>query len=200
VENSISNYPPNQIAAWTYEEGGHKFYVLNAYGGSNTWVYDVSTGMWHERAYWDGSDNDNPCLARCHAYTTPGFTGTGGAHYVGALNSGKVYTQSLSVYTDDGGAIRRQRRAPHLTEEERTIFYHRLQLDIETGVFTGTPEATLRWSDDGGKTFAGSRTVSLDQDRIVWRRLGSARDRVFEVRLHDVRGPICIRDAYLDLT
>jgi hypothetical protein len=48
----------------------------------------------------------------------------------------------------------------------------------------------LRWSNDGGSTWSNEHWVSVGQqgkykNRAIWRRLGQARDRVFEVVVTD---------------
>jgi hypothetical protein len=50
------------------------------------------------------------------------------------------------------------------------------------------PQAMLRWSNDGGSTWSKEYWVSIGQqgkykNRAIWRRLGQARDRVFEVSI-----------------
>jgi len=55
---------------------------------------------------------------------------------------------------------------------------------------TTLPQAMLRWSDDGGSTWSKEHWVTIGQtgkyqNRAIWRRLGTARDRVFEVVVTD---------------
>jgi hypothetical protein len=52
------------------------------------------------------------------------------------------------------------------------------------------PQAMLRWSNDGGSTWSSEHWVSIGaigqyRNRAIWRRLGMARDRVFEVVVSD---------------
>ena len=52
------------------------------------------------------------------------------------------------------------------------------------------PQAMLRWSNDGGSTWSNEHWVSIGKqgkykNRAIWRRLGTARDRVFEVVITD---------------
>jgi hypothetical protein len=89
--------------------------------------------------------------------------------------------------------MRRLRRAPHLCGEQKQVTYHEFELDLETGAgihgSDAEPQIMLRWSDDGGEY---SR-------RVIWRRLGKARDRVFEITVSD---PIAWRfvDAFVRYT
>jgi hypothetical protein len=55
---------------------------------------------------------------------------------------------------------------------------------------TTNPQAMLRWSDDGGSTWSNEHWTTIGaigryQNRAIWRRLGTARDRVFEVVVTD---------------
>lgn len=57
-------------------------------------------------------------------------------------------------------------------------------------VNTTNPKAMLRWSNDGGSTWSNEHWTSIGQlgkykNRAIWRRLGMARDRVFEVSISD---------------
>ena len=106
-----------------------------------------------------------------------------------------IYTLSNTSYTDAGAIIRRVRRAPHLTEDFQRQYFSELQIQFQPGVglATGqgqTPQAMLRWSDDGGSTYSEEHWVSMGAEgqynnRAIWRRLGTARDRIFEVVVTD---------------
>jgi hypothetical protein len=48
----------------------------------------------------------------------------------------------------------------------------------------------LRWSNDGGSTWSNEHWTTVGQlgkytNRAIWRRLGTARDRIFEVTVTD---------------
>lgn len=55
---------------------------------------------------------------------------------------------------------------------------------------TTYPQAMLRWSNDGGSTWSNEHWTTVGQmgkyrNRAIWRRLGQARDRIFEVSVTD---------------
>jgi hypothetical protein len=57
-------------------------------------------------------------------------------------------------------------------------------------VTTDNPQAMLRWSNDGGSTWSNEHWTGVGQlgrykNRAIWRRLGTARDRIFEVVVTD---------------
>ena len=61
---------------------------------------------------------------------------------------------------------------------------------VQQNQTTTTPQAMLRWSNDGGSTWSNEHWTGIGQlgkykNRAIWRRLGTARDRVFEVVVTD---------------
>jgi hypothetical protein len=65
-----------------------------------------------------------------------------------------------------------------------------LKTQIYPSNITTYPQAMLRWSNDGGSTWSREYWVTIGQlgkykNRAIWRRLGMARDRVFEVSITD---------------
>jgi hypothetical protein len=61
---------------------------------------------------------------------------------------------------------------------------------INSSTPTNYPQAMLRWSNDGGSTWSREYWATIGQlgkykNRAIWRRLGMARDRVFEVSVTD---------------
>lgn len=189
VELSIQGYSTiSDAIAWSYQDGGHQFFVLTFPTGNATWVYDVATGMWHERAFTSGGLLGRH-RANCHAFAF-------GTHVVGDYLNGNIYSQSLSTYSDNGSAITRRRTAPHLSKGMARLFHSKFQLDFESGVgLDGTtqgtdPQAVLRWSDDGGHKWSSEQWRSMGAIgatiwRSIWRRLGHSRSRVYELTITD---------------
>jgi len=104
--------------------------------------------------------------------------------------------------------IRRLRRAPHVANENVRIFYRKFELDLERGVGLASgqgsdPEVMIRLSRDGGHTWGEPQVMSAGAmgaytQRVIARRLGQARDTVFEVTVSD---PVAwsLVNAWLDL-
>lgn len=184
--------------AFVYQMNGHSLYVLT-FPGVATWVYDSITGFWHEEGVYDGADYIGlPVFGHIFA---------GGEHLTGDTTSGNVYRMSMGLSTmPDGAVMRRMRRAPHIAKELRPLIHDTFQLDFEAGLALTTgqgsdPQYCLRWSDDGGQSFgnehwAAGGAVGAFKTRAIWRRLGMARDRVYELVFSD---PVASRlvDAYL---
>lgn len=187
VELAIQSYANLQDAsAYTYQENGHYFYCINFPSGNSTWVFDVELQLWHERAYFSNGEYSRQRQWN-HVYAF-------GMHLVGDYETGDVYNQSLTIFTDNGAAIRRLRTFPHYAEDLQYLYFHQLQIDMQVGIgLDGTttqpgydPQIMLQWSNDGGNTWSNEYWVSAGKigeykTRAIWRRLGRARDRVFRV-------------------
>jgi hypothetical protein len=193
-------YQMNQYAtvsdafAYCYSAEGHTFYVLTFPSANATWVYDASTQMWHERSTWTGSPYQvSRHVGNCYA-------GFNGMHLIGDWQNGNIYQMSSSVYQDNGSPLVSVRTAQHVWDkkEMNNIFVRRLVLDMETGVGdegslleTGiNPQAGLSWSNDGGHTWSNQYMASMGaagqyRTRVIWRRLGYSRDRIFRVAISD---------------
>jgi len=180
--------------ASTYQENGHIFYVLTFpanldtdFAGA-TWVYDATSGLWHERGVWNG--------------LTFGCIDTIGnvqsnVQFTLSRTSGKVYLQSISLSVGtDGLGIVRLRRAPHINQAQQRIRYRQFRALMETGIGLGDvvstdpafdPQITLAWSNDGGQTFGSpipmsAGTIGAYSTLVDWFQLEQAQDRIFEVR------------------
>lgn len=203
-EQAISRYTTIADAEGeSFMVDGHWFYVITFPTAKASWMYDASNGEIVKVGYW------NPRLGTYEASRLRGHAYAGGVHYVGDRQSGTIYTMSSSVSTEmDGNGIRRMRRTPVLTSEGVRLFFRSLQVDLEAGLGLSSgqgsdPEVMLRWSDDGGKTWSNEHRLSAGplgqyQTRAMLDRLGSSRQRVFELATSD---PIPFRlvDAYIDV-
>ena len=188
---------------------GHDFYQLSFPTAGATWRYDLRTKMWHEAPYWNtGTGKWEAHLGLFHTFAF-------GLHLMGSRRDGKIYQLSGSTYTDNGQPLRRLRRCPHLRTEaqgRKRIFYDGLEVLMQTGlglaVAKGTlgydPQLTMRFSDDGGRSWANDMTQSIGQigaykQRVLFPRLGSSYDRVFEIEFSDPIPPR-IFDGVLEFT
>ncbi len=168
---------------YCYSDGGHTFYVLTFPQGNATFVYDASTGLWHERSTWTGGAYAiGRHVGNCYAYFA-------GMHLIGDWQSGNIYKMQAGIYTDNGQPIVSVRTCQHVADKKdlQNIFIKRLHVDMETGV---GGSAALSWSDDGGHTWSNDYTASIGavgqyKARAVWRRLGVSRDRIFRVAVSD---------------
>ena len=190
VEFAIQSYGDiSDAIGYTYQQEGHAFYVLTFPTANATWVYDVSTQGWHERAAWNNGQflrHRSNCQMQFNATTV-----------VGDYEDGRLFAFDLEVYADDVATqkwLRSWRALPPGQNNLKRTAQHQLQLDCETGVGLNTgqgsdPQVMLRWSDDGGHTWSNEHWVTMGGigtygTRAIWRRLGMTlklRDRVYEV-------------------
>lgn len=207
IEDAIAGYTSESregAEAFTYESGGHQFYQISF--EEATWVFDLSTGMWHERAYLNAGSFERH-RAGCHA-----FDSGHGFHLVGDYSTNKLYRLRDDYYSDAGDSIKRMRSSPHISNGTNIVFCSRFQLDMETGVGLvsgqgSDPQVVLDFSDDGGHTWSDESWTSAGGQaggigdytkRVIWRRLGSFRDRIFRVSITD---PVKVNliDAHIEV-
>jgi len=242
VENTLVNQIVSDAIAYTYQIEGHECYVITFPTLDLTWVYDISTQLWHKWLWVDNQNVYHRHRSNCSAVFQ-------GLVLVGDWQNGQIYQLDPSNYTDNGNNIRRLRRCPHLVTDFQRQYFDELQIQFQPGVgttglsniegsvvgspfnidaqqiyyiskdqelvienttsinsltSTTNPEAMLRWSSDGGSTWSNEHWSAIGKtgkykNRIIWRRLGWARDRVFEVVVTD---PVfaCIVSANLKAT
>jgi hypothetical protein len=169
---------------YTYQPDGHSFYVLIFPQADTTWVYDVATQAWHERAGWVNGQWTRH-RSNCQVFFN-------GETIVGDFENSKLYSMRPDVYADADYPqrwLRSWRALPTGQNNLKRTVQHSMQLDCETGVglsgisqyetnylltedndFLMTesgeylitegfvqgavPEVMLRWSDDGGHTWS----------------------------------------------
>jgi len=208
VENTLVNQSVSDAVAYTYQLEGHECYVITFPSLDLTWVYDISTGLWHKWLYVDNQNVYHRHRSNCAALFQ-------GVVLVGDWQNGQIYQLDPNNYTDNGDPIRRLRRCPHLVTDLQRQYFDEFQIQFQPGVglegitnpplnqetVGANPQAMLRWSNDGGSTYSNEHwseigKVGKYKNRIIWRRLGMARDRIFEVVVTD---PIfaCIISANL---
>lgn len=219
VEFYLSNLSTDQfsnLVAYTYQDGGHLFWVLYIPGADCSWVFDLSTSLWHKRAEWlPESATFGPHRSWNHVYAF-------GKHLVGDWQTGTLNELGMAVdlgggvydfVTDNGETIRRVRRSPTLVNEMQWITHGSLTMDFDTGLGpqpplqdgagnNRQPQVMLRWSDDRGKTWSNVHAYDCGfageyQARVIAWRLGRSRYRVYEISMTD---PIswCLIDGYLN--
>jgi hypothetical protein len=189
VEWQIQQYDDlSDAVAYTYQQDGHSFYVLNFPSANATWVYDVATQAWHERAGWvNGSFVRH--RGNCQTFFNQTIT-------LGDYQNGNIYAFDMEVYADYDRVqkwLRTWRALPTGQNNLKRTVQHTLQLDCETGVGLvsgqgSDPQVMLRWSDDAGHTWSnehwsGMGAIGQYGRRVFWRRLGMTtklRDRVYE--------------------
>ena len=196
VENTLVNQTVSDAVAFTYQLEGHEVYVISFPTLDITWAYDITTDMWHKWLWCDNTNTYHRCRANCVAVFQ-------NMVLVGDWQNGQIYELDPNNFTDNGQNVRRLRRAPHLVTDLQRQYFEEFQIQFQPGVgttgvsmpvdtksTTTYPQAMLRWSNDGGSTWSREYWVTIGQEgkyknRAIWRRMGWARDRVYEVVVTD---------------
>lgn len=166
----------DDAVGWVYQLGGHTVYVLSFPTGGESWGFDLATGLWHQ---WMSGAGRHRGICHVAAF---------GANLVGDYETSNLYALDFGTFTDNGAPIQRIRAFPHLVAGGKRMFYTDFTADMQCGTAPAglTPLLQLRWSDDRGATFGQPLFQSMGTNgatltSMQFRRLGMARDRVFEL-------------------
>lgn len=174
------------ITAHSWIKDGHNFYCLSGTGWTR--CYDAATNQWHKR------DSYQQDVWR-HDHAIPAFLHV----LVFDRLGGSAYLLNRNTYTEAGGTMIYGVDSPPMHAFPNGAIVDALHLDMATGV--GNADAAteahlmLSWSNDGGNTYFGPRTLSLGRlgntgNRVTTRRLGrfGPRGRTWRIRISDVSG------------
>jgi|SRR5579859_853743 len=197
IETAISGYSTiSDAIGMFYQQEGHGFYVLTFPTADKTWVYDATTGFWHERCWLDGNGVEHRHRMNCCAFAY-------GKVVVGDWENANLYALDPTVQTDFGGPMKFLRSFPHLLDEAHRLVHNRFVADLQVGDAPSGQNVQLRWSDTRGATWGPYVPQTMGDNgnyytSIQWRRLGMARDRVYELSWN--AGPTALQGAWIDIT
>lgn len=187
----------NDVKAFSYVFDGHTFIVLQFPTQGATWVYDINTGEWHERAsygydYWRA------------AWVVQAY----GRTFVGDTETGNIGEIDANTYSEWGDILSREATTGVVQNERRWMFHDILELDLEVGLGIESgqgsdPEIMLDLSNDGGRTFIAKSNRKLGtagqfSKNVKWQPLGRSKERVYRFRVTDPV-PFSIQAARLDV-
>jgi len=187
LEREIQEYTTTSDAeGFCFQQDGHKFYQLTFPSENKTWVFDATTGMWHEKFYL----NPTTSVEERHRSRVSAFFNNN--NYVGDWANNKIYSLEQTTYTDNGDTILRERIGPVIWNNLDRVYYNAIEFDLESGVGAATgqgsnPLLQLRWSNDGGHTWSSWYYLDMGAigqyaTRVRRERLGQSRKRVFHIR------------------
>jgi len=182
MEHAFQGYSRiDDATGYTYQLGGHFFYVLTFPTADKTWVFDLSTNQWHEWLWMDAQGQFHQHRGACFAFWQNQWL-------VGDRGNGNLYALDPTTTTDNGAPIVRLRSFPHLVGEGNRIMYRQLIADMQVGQADtdDDPQLSLRWSDTRGASWGNAIQAGMGAKgqylrSIQFQRLGYARDRVFEL-------------------
>lgn len=173
-------------AAFSFTERGHEFYAV-CQADKPTLVFDMVTGLWHERvsglsyAPWKATD----------AYQ---FEGT--AYY--ACTGGQVATADPSTHTDFGDVLINEVITSPIQRGARRFTIARLHVEMSDGTtdIGRTAKVMMQTSRDGAtwgfEDWADLAGKGAFYKRAVWHALGQFRKAQFRLRVTDA----VARDIY----
>lgn len=177
------------VRIWSYQAPGAEFIGIDlpapdGAGLSSTFVYDVSSGLWHERRAYASGTTLGP-LQSIDVQILRGRPHMGLRFHDGTGYDWRIFELEEQTYQWGGRGLYRERTFPHLVAPTfEPVRYNSLELMCEAGEGTALT-INLDISNDGGETFPISltrtTTTSDVMQRVRWFPLGQSRDRVFRV-------------------
>ncbi len=178
----------------TTSQDGHIFYHLHLPAQMTTLVYDMTTGMWHERQSQrpghnvDGSQQQDMYRGRMHAVFK-------GMNLFGDWYSGKIFKEDNDVKTDDNLIRLLKRTSSVFHQEQKNISVYSLEFDVNSGMGNTTgqgsdPALMVQYSMDGGNTFEQEEMLLLGKlgqydTRVSTNNIGTSRNWVISFSVSD---------------
>lgn len=162
-----------------FTEAGHEFYAITR-TGATSFVYDIATGLWHERS--TGLDYG--------AWDAVGAVKINGQTYFGCAG-GKIATASRDVFTDFGAVLMGEVSSAPVQAGADLFRVSRLHVNMGAGTVDigRTPQVALEVSKDG-RTWSSERwrdlpTLGKYYQRATWHALGQFRRANFRLSVTD---------------
>lgn len=177
VEQKTAGRDLSGAYAFTLQDEGNAFYVLQVPGLDTTLVYDVLTGWWFEAAELVDGDYDR-WRGDVHLFAH-------NIHMIGDAD-GNLYSLDKDAHTNAGDTLCRSWIPPVISTKDQ----RRLTLaDVSVLCDTGSGGAMLmRVSGDNGASFGSWREISLGEigeydKQVKAHRCGSGKNIVIELRV-----------------
>ncbi len=195
---------PTDAYAFIYKQAGKSFYVLQLSAStgedprsSSTLIYNIKANAWESRELSDGS-----------GWRAGGHGILNNQNIVGSRLQARRLRLDLSDFQDAGQEVIRKRRSMIYHVNNSLMDWWALVVDIEGGVGNITapgadPMLKMRYSNDSGRTWSAFLMGEVGKigdtlQRVVYRNLGSGRNRVFEIQISDPVN-ITIINAYAEV-
>jgi hypothetical protein len=176
VEQAIARATDRNFIGLAWKEPGHDFYALKS--ADFAFVFDISSGLWHERASHGLSAWRWEFVLRAYEQWI-----------VGDSQSNALGTLSADTFTEFGETMRVEATSPPVGNDNERVTHSCVELVFEQGVGAvsgndADPQCMLQFSDDGGRTWSSERWRSIGRmgkykHRARWFRNGKARDRIY---------------------
>ena len=195
IDAVINDYATvSDATGFAYLLGGHPMYQINFPTVMKSWLFDASTTLWTSLEYGLDGERHRGEMSLDYLNKT----------IIADYSNGSIYNLDSDTYTDNGTAIAREIIGRHFFRDNQRVIVDELFVDFQPGVGLTSgqgndPQAMLAVSRDGGITYGNESWTTIGKigkylNRVVWRRLGLARDWVFKIRITD---PVKIAIAYV---
>ncbi len=171
---------------------GHKnYYKLSFPGAKKTWVFDETSSSWFEMT--TGCEEGRHLINAYQWFDEN--------HVIIDYRNSNVLTWDFNTYADNNEEIvsKRDTAVVHggafgARYSGRKITMNSFELIMESGVGLvsgqgSKPRIMLSYSNDSGRTFFNERWGQIGQQgkyiRVIWRNLGSFRERIFRISISD---------------
>lgn len=155
---------PQRAEGFFIDHPVHKMYVLTFPSDGATWVYDVSTDLWHRRESFG--------LGRWRGRYSMLFNNK---VYVGDYREGKLWEFTEEEFSENGETLKYQLVPPAIRDKDNDMTIESVELFMEVGVgLIGNidafgvpkedpidPKITVEYSKDGGNSWTFKPDLSL---------------------------------------
>lgn len=206
VEKAIESYTTiNDAYAFIYVQEGHRFYCLTFPSEGATWVFDVTTGLWHER------ESLSLMTMQPGAWLANNSIGFNNMILVGDKNdTGEIYELDLDNKTENGTPIIWIATSATQFDNYKRLVCNKFILWMNTGVgIDGTaqgsnPQVMMQTSVDGGKTWSNELWQPIGEigaylTEVWWDQVDFGRNLLIRITGSDPV-VIAIIGAFLELT
>lgn len=187
LANTSSSY------GFGYTYGGHEFYILTIPDDDLTFVYDFTTGYWHNRSTRDAYRNVD------HFWYPSFACNFNSKVYFGSYVANRLLLMNPSKHTEwDGRWIKRDRRSAVIISNLSKVIVNEFALICNVGnteVLDESadgfkPRVMMRYSGDGGETWGNYVTETLGmagdyEQNVRWTDLGMGTLFIIDVMLTD---------------
>jgi hypothetical protein len=203
VESAWSKYGyVGNTVGMSYTEAGHQMIIMQFLNDGFTWVYDATTGFWHQRAYGQpGTGGYQAWLGSCIAYWNAGGGVTNNYIVVGDRISPRLYQMAQSIWDDNGQPTWRIRNFPHIQNDQKRLAHNQFVAAMPGGLLA-PDQVSLSWSDDMGHSYSTpvvQTANSAYNGQYSWRRLGMSRNRIYQLSW-TAHGEASLNGAWLEAT
>lgn len=170
IERDIAAVTASTIRGMSWWEDGHTFYAITS--DDWTWVYDLVTGLWHERESYG-----------LNRWRVSMISRLGSELIAGDYDTGALYKMARTYQDEAGQPLVMTVQTPPVMAYPYRLQFSELYVDVIPGAGLNTttepnanPKLMLQFSDDGGVNWSNERMMSVG-------RLGNTKARIKALRL-----------------